>query len=1431
MSMQTSLYPQDVTGKASTNLVGAPSPELYTVSPASGPNANYIIPDAAPFFGASIKVYAVVGTTQTLLVEGVDYALILRYISASYAIGSPIYGGIALLNSAFSGQIGLTYQTLGGNWGAPSVQTAMTLINDLYNPMTVSWDQISGIPTLFPPQPHQNSSADFTGFAQVITAINGLQQAIVTAASDPNNVQGQLSAHLNSPTAHSPAQVGLGNVSNYAVATDQQAIQGTSTNTYMTPFLVSQAIANMNSLAASKWTSNLQVNLIGAVTGSVSFVGSEGSVTLATSVGNITWGSLTGVPLDLLSGQLNISRIPSLPATILISGTTITAGVNVANAAAGSNNPVPLNQLQNYSIGLNVSSILLGTATDNVTLYEVPAGANNSGFNFGVRAGSNAAYQYLEFTGTNTTNSQGATTIAAGTLMVNNGGLPILPSTAGNQALRTDQIQNGSISGLFNTLTANNNLFVGRSSFVSGSAAGATIQYVGSTTQYGLTLIPVNDITTAIQFLNSAGAFVGSISQTASVAVFNGNVSAPGYINSSLAAGEAHSGVQYTGAGASNLYMYANSNGAGLYLTSSGWTDFIVNHSVATNLTTGFFDLITAVSGTTTITNNTIIDGTLMVDAGNAVGATTALFTNGNSDANFRLGFKNGIGTTGDSEQAALSFQYAGQGEIASIGFWRGMSANALAMTFNLNGKEVARFDGTANNFLVGTTSNSYNAKSVINTGGSNAPVLVITGNTTAGTTNDFLAVRTGTGNGAIGMDANIGLWNSTTGTGITMQQTNGNLHFFANGGSGWTGTITVDAVGNFFTAGAVTAGSFSSPGNASFGSLNVSSATIGVGNGVGSVVFASNAGGAAGGFIEWNPTGSNPNQLNLTGPTGTALAVLSLNAATVTVSGGMSVNGGNLTVINSVIAGGFSTSGSVTATQGFNGNLNGNAASANVASLANLAVAMPWSGLSNVPTGISSFAVNLNQNLTTASTPTFAGVNSNGPITSVAGANGIAEAHVGAYYSGGVNPNVYLYSNPGAAGIYCTTSGWAASLIAHSTSTNLTTGYLDAIASPSGSLIISNNTTLNGNFTINGVGGNAGIFVTGNSYNASLELTNTVTPGTVMPNGLTAYGGRTFVISSTYEGQLTFWDSHALLGPGGVSSANGSVCLLYSPVTTTQVIGGTTLNDYGSWTTQHINPSLYNATSNPYGIGNNVLDDGHGNMFIDGALLISKGINVGNNAGFINFVSNPGAAGGAFMEWFPAAGVTNILNISSAGGNDLTSFNVNAFTTNLSGTLSTGGDISTLGRVKSAGTRTVVSLWSFTGNVGNVIDVIVDYAGGASYTNFANGDGTYVWEVIWNSTGSTNSYYQGSTVPLASMTGMGQAPSSWFAPSNSEQWLMSTNGIYGSYGEYCSLYWQNDGYGSNKHVQLHTHSNTGTTGYNPAGAAISGTLTLYRVG
>lgn len=68
-------------------------------------------------------------------------------------------------------------------------------------------------------------------------------------AETPSGAQSKVNAHASrtdNPHGVTKAQVGLGNVQNYGIATQAQAEAGTANNVYMTPLRVAQAIAALS---------------------------------------------------------------------------------------------------------------------------------------------------------------------------------------------------------------------------------------------------------------------------------------------------------------------------------------------------------------------------------------------------------------------------------------------------------------------------------------------------------------------------------------------------------------------------------------------------------------------------------------------------------------------------------------------------------------------------------------------------------------------------------------------------------------------------------------------------------------------------------------------------------------------------------------------------------------------------------------------------------------------------------------------------------------------------------------------------------------------------------------------------------------------------------------------------------------------------------
>lgn len=210
------LYPYDPSGSLVSNLVANESHTV--VAPTDPQEANFIVPEASPFFASSIVIRTGPLPTDPVLTEGVDYELRHWFIEASNALAVPVYGSIKFINQSYAGTVYLTYQTLGGPYTLADYSIVESLTRSLYHIEVVTWTQIAGLPAAFPPSPHPTPAPDLTGMQEVIDKLDEMITAILTAPS--GGLGAALNNHLTAPSgAHTPAQVGLGNVPNFGVAT------------------------------------------------------------------------------------------------------------------------------------------------------------------------------------------------------------------------------------------------------------------------------------------------------------------------------------------------------------------------------------------------------------------------------------------------------------------------------------------------------------------------------------------------------------------------------------------------------------------------------------------------------------------------------------------------------------------------------------------------------------------------------------------------------------------------------------------------------------------------------------------------------------------------------------------------------------------------------------------------------------------------------------------------------------------------------------------------------------------------------------------------------------------------------------------------------------------------------------------------------------
>lgn len=248
--------PLDLSGTAVTNKVTA---ELHMVA-ATGNRA--IATRRGPYFTRGMIVRNRV--TGTELTPDVHYRAVHFMLEAGLRAGQEICAVVLILPATNATEIEIDYQAIGGEYSASVTAIEQMLEGlDLDN-RTVYWGDLIGVPEYFPPTAHLHDIGDVYGFEYIVAVLEQIRRAILQgdqAAFDElrqyidlqdNALRALITANdalfadhinnTNNPHQTTKAQVGLGNVENYAVASQAEAQAGSSNSLYMTPLRVREAI-------------------------------------------------------------------------------------------------------------------------------------------------------------------------------------------------------------------------------------------------------------------------------------------------------------------------------------------------------------------------------------------------------------------------------------------------------------------------------------------------------------------------------------------------------------------------------------------------------------------------------------------------------------------------------------------------------------------------------------------------------------------------------------------------------------------------------------------------------------------------------------------------------------------------------------------------------------------------------------------------------------------------------------------------------------------------------------------------------------------------------------------------------------------------------------------------------------------------------------
>jgi hypothetical protein len=216
MSTRVGAYALDTTGQALANKI---TNDNHSLSFGAGSQYLFVVPKESPFYEVGLVIRHTPTTGPTVvLTKGVDYNLAFKFIGASSAITKPVYGGISFVNTALTGSVSLDYQALGGNYSVDTQTLTSILSDELRNPLIVSWEDVAGVPTVFPPTPHAWQLNDLVGLTALVEKIDLIASNVSAKPDTPE--------FINVSRYGNPSQVGLGNLSNFKSGTLQEHLAG-----------------------------------------------------------------------------------------------------------------------------------------------------------------------------------------------------------------------------------------------------------------------------------------------------------------------------------------------------------------------------------------------------------------------------------------------------------------------------------------------------------------------------------------------------------------------------------------------------------------------------------------------------------------------------------------------------------------------------------------------------------------------------------------------------------------------------------------------------------------------------------------------------------------------------------------------------------------------------------------------------------------------------------------------------------------------------------------------------------------------------------------------------------------------------------------------------------------------------------------------------
>lgn len=261
-SINPNRYQTDYTGVLAANQVKNEAVTLTTRK------VRVFAPKNAPYYKDSMVIKDMASGVTLTSNQWKAYYLVSAP-SAMTDLGKEVYAIVIITDQAVGNNLSITYQTVGGDYvtGYDNLVQLLTACTQDARPIT--WPNVLNVTDSFTPNQHLHPISDTFGWEYLATYLEQLKLAILFgddlrkdavlsyvdnalassnayAASmlSSSSTFGQHVLNVSNPHGVTPAQLNLGNVLNYPVATTNELNAGTASNRYVTVDQVATVVRN-----------------------------------------------------------------------------------------------------------------------------------------------------------------------------------------------------------------------------------------------------------------------------------------------------------------------------------------------------------------------------------------------------------------------------------------------------------------------------------------------------------------------------------------------------------------------------------------------------------------------------------------------------------------------------------------------------------------------------------------------------------------------------------------------------------------------------------------------------------------------------------------------------------------------------------------------------------------------------------------------------------------------------------------------------------------------------------------------------------------------------------------------------------------------------------------------------------------------------------